>query len=97
MNHGTLKKKNHLYVKTNSLLVKQVTKTQALARAVELKMSLRGLCFIWEAILSLQRLVRAITIRSTLSLDGNWVLMFEFTLPHNPSGNHMWNSVTMSL
>lgn len=68
------RKKNHLYVKTNSLLVKQVTKTQALARAVELKMSLRGLCFIWEAILSLQRLVRAITIRSTLSLDGNWVL-----------------------
>lgn len=60
---------NHLYVKTNSLLTKQVTKTpwqssepvvnsHALARAVEIKMSLRGLCFIWEAILSLQRLVR---------------------------------------
>lgn len=61
--------KNHLYVKTNSLLAKQVTKTpwqssepvvnsQTLARAVEIKMSLKGLCFIWEAIMSLQRLVR---------------------------------------
>lgn len=61
--------KNRLYVKTNSLLAKQVTKTpwqssepvvnsQMLARPVEIKMSLRGLCFIWEAIMSLQRLVR---------------------------------------